>query len=231
MRSRSVRLALLAVASTLLGVAALASGPATSDSPKKQQPVAGAPAPAPASKEEPKQAVAIFAGGCFWSEEGLFDPVPGVISATSGYTGGTQANPTYEEVSSGTTGHAESVKVVYDPSKVTYSQLLELYWHNVDPLTPNAEFCDHGTQYRSVIFYVDAEQQRLAEESKRKLEASGRFKQPIVTQIVPASTFYPAEEYHQDFTQKNPVRYRAYRIGCGRDARLQELWGDAAPKH
>lgn len=225
MTSRSIRLTLLVAAASLAGVGALASGPAASESPKKPEPQAATPAPAP------KQATAIFAGGCFWSEEGLFDQVPGVISATSGYTGGTKADPSYEEVSSGTTGHAESVKVIYDPSKVTYSQLLELYWHNVDPLTPNAEFCDQGTQYRSAIFYVDEEQHRLAEESKRQLEASGRFKQPIVTQIVSASTFYPAEEYHQDFVQKNPIRYRAYRIGCGRDARLKELWGDEAPKH
>jgi len=216
MTSRSTRLTLLVVAASLVGIGALASGPAASESTKK---------------EEPKLATAIFAGGCFWSEEGLFDPVPGVISATSGYTGGTMADPSYEDVSSGTTGHAESVKVVYDPSKITYAQLLDMYWHNVDLLTPNAAFCDHGTQYRSVIFYSDEEQRRLAEESKHKLEASGRFKQPIVTQIVPASTFYPAEEYHQDFVQKNPIRYRAYRIGCGRDARLKELWGDEAPKH
>ncbi|WP_224369994.1 peptide-methionine (S)-S-oxide reductase MsrA [Hyalangium versicolor] len=217
MTSRAIRLVLLAVASSLVGIAALAAGPAAPDSTKK--------------KEEPKLATATFAGGCFWSMEGVFDPLPGVVSATSGYMGGTKANPSYEEVSEGTTGHAESVRVVYDPSKVSYSQLLDAYWHNIDPLTPNAQFCDHGTQYRSVIFFEDAEQQRLAEEYKRRLEASGRFKRPVVTQIVAASAFYPAEDYHQDYVRKNPLHYRAYRIGCGRDARIQELWGEDAPKH
>jgi peptide-methionine (S)-S-oxide reductase len=205
-----------------MGVGALASGPAASESPKKQE---------PAKKEEPKQATATFAGGCFWCMEGPFDKQPGVISTTSGYTGGTKADPTYEEVSSGTTGHAEAMQVIYDPSKVSYAQLLDIFWHNVDPLTANAQFCDHGTQYRSAIFFHDAEQQKLAEESKRQIEASGRFKAAIVTQLVPASTFYPAEDYHQDYYQKNPVRYRYYRFGCGRDARLKELWGDDAPKH
>jgi peptide-methionine (S)-S-oxide reductase len=235
MISRATRLVLLAVASTLVGVGALAAGPAAPESPKKPEAQAGQAAPAPASKEAPKeapkQATATFAGGCFWSMEGPFDKLPGVISTTTGYTGGTKADPTYEEVSSGSTGHAESVQVVYDPSKVTYSQLLEAFWHNVDPLTSNAQFCDHGTQYRSAIFFHDPEQQRLAEESKRQLEASGRFKQPIVTQIVQASTFYPSEDYHQDYYQKNPVRYRSYRFGCGRDARLKELWGEDSAKH
>ncbi|KFE70649.1 peptide-methionine (S)-S-oxide reductase MsrA [Hyalangium minutum] len=223
MTSRFPRLTLLALAVTLAGAGALASSPANPAPPKKEA--------APAKKEEPKQATALFAGGCFWSMESAFDKLPGVISATSGYTGGTKANPTYDEVSSDSTGHAEAVQIVYDPSKVTYAQLLQVYWHNVDPLTPNAQFCDHGSQYRSAIFFQDAEQQRLAEESKRQLEASGRFKKPIVTQLVAASTFYPAEDYHQDYAQKNPVRYRYYRSGCGRDARLKELWGDDAPKH
>jgi len=216
MTPRFPRLALLAVATTLVGIGALASGPAN---------------PGPAKKEEPKLATATFAGGCFWSMEGPFDKLPGVISTTLGYTGGTKESPTYEEVSSGTTGHAEAVQIVFDPSKVTYAQLLEVFWHNVDPITPNAQFCDHGTQYRSAIFFHDAEQQRLAEESKRQLEAAGRFKKPIVTQLVAASNFSPAEDYHQDYYQKNPVRYRSYRVGCGRDARLKELWGDDAPKH
>lgn len=217
------RLTLLTMAVTLAGVGALASGPANPEPPKKEA--------VPAKKEEPKQATALFAGGCFWSMESAFDKLPGVISATSGYTGGTKENPTYDEVSSDSTGHAEAVQIVYDPSKVTYAQLLQVYWHNVDPLTPNAQFCDHGSQYRSAIYFQDAEQQRLAEESKRQLEASGRFKKPIVTQLVAASTFYPAEDYHQDYAQKNPVRYRYYRSGCGRDVRLKELWGDDAPKH
>ncbi|EAU63171.1 methionine-S-sulfoxide reductase [Stigmatella aurantiaca DW4/3-1] len=159
-----------------------------------------------------------------------FDKTPGVVSATSGYSGGTKAHPTYAMVSSGSTGHAESVQVVYDPGKVSYAQLLEVFWHNVDPLTVNAQFCDRGTEYRSAIFFLDAEQQRLAEDSKQRLERSGRFQQPIVTQIVAASAFYPAEGYHQDYAQKNPEHYQAYRLGCGRDAHLKALWGDDAPK-
>ncbi|WP_224240955.1 peptide-methionine (S)-S-oxide reductase MsrA [Hyalangium gracile] len=231
MTSRSTRLVLLAVASTLVGIGALASGQATPEPSKKPEPQAAQPAASPAKEEKPRLATATFAGGCFWCMEGPFDKLPGVVSTTSGYTGGTKANPTYEEVSSGTTGHAEAVQVVYDPSKVTYAQLLDVFWHNVDPLTPNAQFCDHGSQYRSAIFFHDAEQQRLADESRKQLEASGRFKQPIVTQLVPAATFYPAEDYHQDYYQKNPVRYRYYRFGCGRDARLKEVWGNDAPKH
>ncbi len=172
-------------------------------------------------------AVATFAGGCFWCMEPPFDKEPGVLSTTSGYTGGHKINPSYEEVSSGTTGHAEAVQVRYDPSRVSYARLLEVFWHNIDPLTANAQFCDHGSQYRTAIFYHDAEQQRLAEASKQQLEASGRFKQPIVTEIVPASTFYPAEAYHQDYYQRNPLRYKFYRYSCGRDKRLEQLWGEA----
>ena len=180
-----------------------------------------AAAPAPAAKT----AKATFAGGCFWCMEGPFDKVDGVISTTSGYTGGTKKNPTYEEVSGGGTGHAESVEIVYDPSRVTYEKLLDVFWHNVDPLTPNAQFCDHGNQYRSAIFYHDDDQKRAAEKSKKDLEASGRFKQPIVTEIVAAGPFWPAEDYHQDYYEKNPVRYQYYRYRCGRDQRLEELWG------
>ena len=175
-----------------------------------------------------KTAVATFAGGCFWCMEAAFDGIDGVIETTSGYTGGRTENPTYEEVSSGVTGHAESVRVTFDPSRITYSQLLALFWRNIDPLTPDAQFCDHGTQYRSAIFYQDEEQHRLAEASKAELQESGRFKQPIVTQIVAAGPFYPAEEYHQDYHQKNPLRYSFYRHGCGRDARLEEVWGKEA---
>lgn len=174
-------------------------------------------------------AQATFAGGCFWCMEHPFDQLPGVVSVTSGYTGGHLKNPTYQQVSSGTTGHAESVQVLYDPRRIDYATLLEVFWHNIDPLTPNAQFCDHGSQYRSAIFYHDEEQRRLAEESKRRLEASGRFDRPIVTEIVPASTFYPAEEYHQHYYRKNPIRYKFYRWNCGRDRRLKELWGDQAP--
>ncbi|GAC1396021.1 MAG: peptide-methionine (S)-S-oxide reductase MsrA [Thermoanaerobaculia bacterium] len=182
-------------------------------------------APAPAS---PPRAVATFAGGCFWCEEAVFDGVPGVIHAVSGYTGGHQANPTYEQVSAGGTGHAESVEVTYDPTKISYEKLLDLFWHNVDPLTSNAQFCDVGSQYRSAIFYHDAEQKRLAEASKARIEASHRFKSPIVTEIVSASPFYRAEEYHQNYHVKNPVRYRFYKYNCGREQRLRELWGTPA---
>jgi len=172
--------------------------------------------------------VAIFAGGCFWCVESDFDKVPGVISTTSGYTGGAKVNPSYEEVSSGGTGHAESVKVVFDPKQVTYEKLLYVFWRNVDPLTKEGQFCDFGTQYRTAIFYVNDEQKRLAEASKAALEASGRFKRPIVTEITKAGPFYPAETYHQDYYKKNPVRYNFYRFNCGRDARLDELWGKEA---
>ena len=169
--------------------------------------------------------VATFAGGCFWCMEPPFDKVDGVTATTSGYTGGHTVNPTYEQVSSGTTGHAESLQVTYDPARVSYEKLLEVYWHNIDPLARDRQFCDAGEQYRSAIFYHDEEQKRLAEASRQALEQSGRFKQPIVTQIVPAGPFYPAEDYHQDYYKKNPIRYKFYRYGCGRDQRLQELWG------
>lgn len=168
---------------------------------------------------------AYFAGGCFWCMEEVFEKVPGVISATSGYMGGRVENPTYEQVSGGGTGHAESVEVVYDPAKVTYQALLEAFWHNVDPVTANAQFCDHGSQYRAVIFYQGEEQQRAAEESKRAIAQSSRLSQPVVTELTPASQFYPAEEYHQDFYKKNPVRYKFYKFTCGRAQRLEEVWG------
>jgi peptide-methionine (S)-S-oxide reductase len=175
-------------------------------------------------------AIATFAGGCFWCMEPPFDELDGVISTTSGYTGGHKPNPTYEEVSSGATGHTEAVQVVFDPQRINYEKLLAVFWRNIDPITANAQFCDHGTQYRAGIFYHNAEQRRLADESKRALEASGRFKVPIVTEIVAAGPFYPAEEYHQDYYKKNPIRYKFYRAGCGRDQRLAELWGDAAAR-
>ena len=170
---------------------------------------------------------AIFAGGCFWCMEPPFDKLAGVISTTSGYTGGKLADPGYEQVSAGGTGHAEAVKVVFDPSRVSYKQLLDVYWHNVDPFAIDQQFCDHGDQYRSAIFTSGPGQLRLAGESKHELEISGRFKQPIVTQIVPASTFYPAEDYHQDYYRKNPLRYKFYRYNCGRDARLEQIWGSS----
>lgn len=173
----------------------------------------------------PPPAKAYFAGGCFWCMEEVFEKVDGVTAAVSGYMGGTVANPSYEDVSSGQTGHAESVEVQYDPSKVTYTQLLEAFWRNVDPITPNAQFCDHGTQYRAAIFYQNEQEKRLAEESKQAIEQAKRFKQPIVTQIVAASQFYEAEGYHQDFYKKNPIRYKFYKYNCGRAQRLDDLWG------
>src|SRR5215471_12409826 len=171
----------------------------------------------------PMTAKATFAGGCFWCVESDFDKVPGVISTTSGYTGGATVNPTYEEVGSGRTGHAESVEVVYDPTKVTYAQLLDEFWHNIDPLVKDRQFCDVGNEYRTAIFVHDAEQRRLAEESKKRIE--GELKAPVYTQIVAAGPFYRAEEYHQDYYLKNPVRYKYYRWSCGRDQRLEQIWG------
>lgn len=173
-------------------------------------------------------AKATFAGGCFWCMEPPFDKLDGVIATVSGYTGGHTRNPTYEEVSAGRTGHAESVEITYDPSRISYTKLLEVYWHNIDPTTPNRQFCDVGSQYRSAIFYHDAEQQRLAEQSKAALAKSKPFPQPIVTEIVAAGEFTPAEAYHQDYYLKNPLRYKFYRYNCGRDQRLEELWGKAA---
>ncbi len=170
-------------------------------------------------------AKAYFAGGCFWCMEEAFEKVDGVIAVVSGYMGGSVADPTYDQVSAGQTGHAESVEVSYDPSKVTYQQLLTAFWHNVDPVTANAQFCDHGNQYRAAIFYGTEEEQRLAEDSRAKIEQAKRFTEPIVTQIVKASTFYPAEEYHQDFYKKNPIRYKYYKFTCGRAQRLEALWG------
>jgi peptide-methionine (S)-S-oxide reductase len=168
---------------------------------------------------------ATFAGGCFWCMEPPFDELPGVISTTSGYTGGRTKNPTYEQVSAGITGHAESVEVLFDPAKITYARLLDVFWKNIDPLTANRQFCDSGTQYRSGIYYHTEEQKRLAEASKKALEDSGRFKQPLVTEIVAATAFYPAEDYHQDYYKKNPIRFKYYKYNCGRARRLEELWG------
>lgn len=168
---------------------------------------------------------AIFAGGCFWCMEEAFEGVEGVVSVTSGYTGGHKANPDYEEVSAGMTGHAESVEIVFEPAKVNYAKLLEVFWRNIDPTTPDRQFCDGGNQYRSAIFYQNETQKRLAEESKRTVERTKPFKGPIVTQLVPASAFYAAEDYHQDFYKKNPIRYKFYKYNCGRAQRLEELWG------
>ncbi len=190
----------------------------------------GLPGQAQAQKSAPQtmSAKVTFAGGCFWCMEPPFEQLDGVLSTTVGYTGGHTKNPTYQEVSAGGTGHAESVQIVYDSQKISYEKLLDVLWHNVCPITPNAQFCDHGDQYRSAIFYHDDTQRRLAEDAKRRLDESQRFARPIVTAIVPASEFYPAEEYHQKYHDKNPVHYRYYRWNCGRDQRLKELWG-AAP--
>jgi peptide-methionine (S)-S-oxide reductase len=198
-------LSLLLALGLLFGVQA-----ARTDEPTKAAP------PPPAG-----MAVATFAGGCFWCMEPPFDKVAGVVSTTSGYTGGTKAGATYREVSSGTTGHAEAVRVVYDPAKVSYGNLVAVFWRNVDPVDAGGQFCDRGNEYRTAIFVHDAEQRRVAEESKRQLNLG----KPVVTQIVDAGPFYVAEDYHQDYYVKNPTKYRFYRWNCGRDARLQELWG------
>jgi len=176
-------------------------------------------------------ATATFAGGCFWCMEPPFDKLDGVISTTSGYTGGSQPDPTYKQVSHGGTGHAEAVQIVYDPQRIDYAELLDVYWHNIDPTTAGGQFCDWGDQYRSEIFYHTPEQQQLAEQSKAALEELKPFKDPVVTAISPASTFYPAEDYHQDYYLKNPLRYKFYRYGCGRDKRLEELWGKDSATH
>jgi peptide-methionine (S)-S-oxide reductase len=178
---------------------------------------------APLPKPALGQAVATFAGGCFWCTESDFDYVPGVISTTSGYTGGHVANPTYHQVSAGGTGHAESVEVIYDPKKVSYQQLLTYYWHHVDPTVKDRQFCDVGNQYRTGIFVRSDDERKLAEESKKKVEAE--LKKPIYTQIVQAGPFFPAEDYHQNFYKKSPTKYKFYRWNCGRDQRLEQLWG------
>lgn len=226
---KTFRPLLATAASVLLFGAALllaASAPA-----RAARPASGPAAPsqtAPSQTAPPSAATqkATFAGGCFWCEETTFEGLPGVLSVTSGYTGGTKVNPTYEEVSGGGTGHAESVEVVFDPARVTYARLLDIFWRNIDPTQAEGQFCDHGHQYRSAIFYHDATQKSLAEASLARLRATPqRFKGAIVTEITAAGPFYPAEEYHQDFYKKNPERYHEYRLGCGRDRRLEQLWG------
>ena len=199
-------------------LAAAASATRPQAAPQSPPPGSGQPA-------QGNQDKATFAGGCFWCMEPPFDELPGVISTTSGYTGGQKKNPTYEEVSAGGTGHTESVEVVFDPAKVTYQQLLDVFWKNIDPTTPDRQFCDVGSQYRSAIFYHSDEQKRLAMASKKTIDDSGRFKQPVVTEIVPAAPFYHAEKYHQDYYKKNPIRFKYYKFGCGRAKRLEQLWG------
>ena len=173
-------------------------------------------------------AAATFAGGCFWCMEPPFDALDGVVSTTSGYIGGHTRKPTYQQVSAGGSGHAEAVQVIYDPKKISYAELLDVFWRNIDPVAVDRQFCDHGDQYRSGIFTHDAEQEKLAEASRQAIASSGKLEGRIVTEIVKGGEFWPAEEYHQDFYQKNPVRYKYYRYSCGRDRRLAEIWGDAA---
>jgi peptide-methionine (S)-S-oxide reductase len=179
----------------------------------------------PAAQAQTTPAKAIFAGGCFWCVEADFDKVPGVLSTTSGYIGGKVANPTYQQVTTKTTGHAEAVEIVFDPAKVSYEQLLEHFWRTIDPTTKDRQFCDSGSPYRTAIFAVDAAQLKAAQASLEALDKSKPFNEPIVTQIALAGPFYAAEDYHQDYYKKNPVRYQYYRTGCGRDARLKQLWG------
>ena len=180
------------------------------------------------AQEKPPPAgleAAIFAGGCFWCMEPPYDVLPGVVSTTSGYTAGRTRNPTYQDVSAGRTGHTEAVRVIFDPAKVTYAKLLEVFWRNIDPTVKDRQFCDTGSQYRSGIYYLSPEQKKLAEDSRGQLEKTKPFKAAIVTEIAAAAEFWAAEDYHQDYYKKNPVRYKLYRTGCGRDARLEELWG------
>jgi peptide-methionine (S)-S-oxide reductase len=200
----------------LLLAIALACGPAAAQTTKVTVP--------------PGHAVATFAGGCFWCMEPPYDKLPGVVATISGYIGGRKQNPTYQEVSSGSTGHTEAVQVVYDPAKVSYEKLLEVYWVNVDPTVKDRQFCDVGTQYRTGIFAHDEAQRRAAEASRAAIEKAKPFRDAIVVPIETATTFYPAEDYHQDYYRKNPIRYNYYRTGCRRDARLKELWGDKAGK-
>jgi peptide-methionine (S)-S-oxide reductase len=170
--------------------------------------------------------VAIFAGGCFWCMEPVFDKIDGVISVTPGYTGGTVPDPSYQEVCNGETGHVEAAKIFFDPSKVSYQELLHVFWRNIDPTTRNRQFCDFGSQYQSAIFYLGEDQKRDAEESRRELAELKPLGRPIVTEIRAAGEFYPAEEYHHQYYRKNPLNYKMYHQGCGRNNRLKELWGE-----
>ena len=217
---------LLTSALVASSVAACGTSGTTGETSSSEDP----PAPAATSTEETASdaglSEAIFAGGCFWCMEPPFDKIDGVTATISGYIGGEKDNPTYREVSSGGTGHAEAVKIVYDPGKVSYNELLEVFWHNIDPTVKDRQFCDGGSQYRTGIFYLGDQQKAGAEASKQEIVDSGRFDR-VVTEVTAATTFYPAEDYHQDFYEKSPVRYKSYRIGCGRDRRLEELWGDA----
>ncbi len=202
-----------------------ANATAAATPPADSAPAQSTSATATAVPSTANRAVAVFAGGCFWCMQPPYDKLPGVISTTAGYTGGHTVNPTYEQVSAGGTGHAEAVRIVYDPRQVSYPKLLDVFWHNVDPLAKGRQFCDVGEQYRSAIFPIGDEQQRDAQASRQALQADPRFAQGIATTIEPATTFYPAEDYHQSYYKKNPIRYKYYRHGCGRDQRLQQVWG------
>ena len=227
MKSRRVTRRLFSSTAVLAGIAVFAGGLFLSSG------RAGEKDPAPLPEVPAGMEQATFAGGCFWCVEPPFDKLDGVLSTTSGYTGGDVKNPTYEQVSAGGTGHTEAVRVVFDPAKVSYEKLLTVFWHNIDPLDQRGQFCDKGSQYRSGI-YPHSDAQRQAAEASRKAvaaELAQRFPDAkVVTEIVPATAFYPAETYHQDYKSKNPVRYQYYRLGCGRDSRLQEVWGDKAGK-
>jgi len=190
--------------------------------------VALAVTPTSATAAEEKLSSAIFAGGCFWCVESDFDHVPGVVRTISGYTGGTRKNPTYKDVTAGGSGHYEAVKITFDPKKVSYAQLVEILWRSVDPTDDGGQFCDRGMSYKTAIFVTSAEQKKQAETSKSKLLKAGTLKQPIVTPILDAKTFYPAEGYHQNYYKTNPVRYKYYRLRCGRDQRIKKLWGEQA---
>jgi len=224
---RHIRLFIAGGAALVAGCSAQPSDAHQPDAADRAAPAVAAPlAAAPVAVQALDTAV--FAGGCFWCMEPPFDALPGVRSTTSGYTGGRVANPTYEQVSGGGTGHAEVVRVIYEPARVSYARLLDVFWHNVDPLTPNRQFCDAGDQYRSAIFAQDGAQRRAADSSLAALAGSGRFRSKIVTQIADAAPFYAAEAYHQDYYTKNPIRYKFYRSRCGRDDRLAEVWGERA---
>ena len=179
----------------------------------------------PVFAEKPPE-TAIFAGGCFWCMEPPFDELDGVISTTSGYTAGHKEKPTYKEVSAGSTGHTEAIQIIFDAEKISYAELLEVFWKNIDPVAVDSQFCDFGSQYRSGIYFLNETQEKTAKQSLQQLEKTKLFEQAITTEIVAASTFYPAEDYHQDYYLRNPIRYKFYRYSCGRDQRLSELWGE-----
>jgi len=221
---RSLLLTRGALGTALLTLALTAT--ASAATPATRPAAAPAPTPAKAARTE----LATFAMGCFWCGETQFEAQPGVKSVISGYTGGREERPTYEQVSAGVTGHYESIQITFDPTVTSYAKLLDLFWHGIDPTQANGQFCDHGRQYRSAVFAHDATQKKLAEDSRRAIEASKVLKQPIVTEILPYTKFWPAEEYHQDFWKKDPERYTSYREGCGRDRRLAQLWGAKAAK-